>query len=49
LALGTWRISAYQIGLDGRIKSGVDLDCAEDAEGIEAADQLVGELTFKAA
>ncbi len=34
---------AYQIGSDGRIKAGIDLDCADDAEAIEAADQLVGE------
>jgi hypothetical protein len=34
---------AYQIGLDGRIRSGVDLECADDAEAIEAAGQLVGE------
>jgi hypothetical protein len=33
----------YQIGPDGRIKSGVDLDCADDAGAIEAADRLVGE------
>jgi hypothetical protein len=34
---------AYQIGPDGHIKLGTDLDCADDAEAIEAADQLVGE------
>jgi hypothetical protein len=34
---------AYQIGPDGRIKSGADLDCADDEAAIEAAEQLVGE------
>jgi hypothetical protein len=38
---------AYQIGPDGRIKSGVDLDCADDAEAIEAAGQLVGECAVE--
>jgi hypothetical protein len=34
---------AYQIGPDGRIKSGVDLDRPDDEAAIEAAKQLVGE------
>jgi hypothetical protein len=34
---------AYQIGPGGRIKSGVDLECADDAEAIKAADHLVGD------
>jgi hypothetical protein len=34
---------AYQIGPDGRIKSGVDLDCLDDEAAIEAAKQLIGE------
>jgi hypothetical protein len=38
---------AYQIGPDGRIKSGVDLECADDAEAIEAADQLVGDCAVE--
>jgi hypothetical protein len=37
----------YQIGPDGRIKSGVDLDCADDAGAIEAADRLVGEFAVE--
>jgi hypothetical protein len=28
---------------DGRIKAGADIDCADDAEAIEAAERLVGE------
>jgi hypothetical protein len=35
---------AYQIGPDGHIKSGVDLDCPDDAAALEAAKQLVGEF-----
>ena len=38
---------AYQIGSDGRIKAGVDLDCADDAEAIEAAGKLVGEFAVE--
>jgi hypothetical protein len=38
---------AYQIGPDGHIKAGVDLDCADDAEAIEAADRLVGEYAVE--
>ena len=38
---------AYQIGPDGRIKSGADLDCADDTEAIEAADQLVGDCAVE--
>jgi hypothetical protein len=34
---------AYQIGPDGRIRSGADLDCADDEAAIEAAKQLVDE------
>jgi hypothetical protein len=32
---------AYQIGPDGHIKLGADLDCADDEAAIEAAKQLV--------
>jgi hypothetical protein len=38
---------AYQIGPDGRISSGVDLECADDAEAIEAAGKLVGEFAVE--
>jgi hypothetical protein len=38
---------AYQIGPDGHIQQGVDLDCADDAEAIEAAGKLVGELAVE--
>jgi hypothetical protein len=38
---------AYQIGPDGHIKAGVDLDCADDAEAIEAADRLVREFAVE--
>jgi hypothetical protein len=34
---------AYQIGPDGRIQSGVDLNCADDEAAIEAAKAFVGE------
>jgi hypothetical protein len=37
-------LRAYQIGPDGRIRSGADLDCADDEAAIEAAKQLVGEF-----
>jgi hypothetical protein len=33
----------HQIGPEGRIKSGADLDCADDEAAIEAAKRLVGE------
>jgi hypothetical protein len=38
---------AYQIGPDGHIQQGVDLECADDAEAIEAADQLVGDCAVE--
>jgi hypothetical protein len=38
---------AYHIGPDGRVRSGVDLDCADDAEAIEAAGKLVGEFAVE--
>jgi hypothetical protein len=38
---------AYHIGPDGRIRSGVDLECADDAEAIEAAGKLVGEFAVE--
>ena len=34
---------ACQVGTDGRIKSGADLDCLDDEAAIETAKQLVGE------
>ena len=37
----------YQIGPDGHIKAGVDLECADDAEAIEAAGKLVGEFAVE--
>jgi hypothetical protein len=38
---------AYQIGPDGHIQLGIDLECADDAEAIEAARKLVGELAVE--
>ena len=48
VGLGTMaNYRAYHIGPDGRIRSGVDLDCADDAEAIEAASKLVGEFAVE--
>ena len=38
---------AYQIGLDGRIKAGAELDCADDEAAIDAAKALVGEFAVE--
>jgi hypothetical protein len=32
----------YQLGADGRIRAGVDFDCANDEAAIEAPKQFVG-------
>ena len=48
VGLGTMaNYRAYHIGPDGRIRSGVDLECADDAEAIEAAGKLVGEFAVE--
>jgi len=38
---------AYQIRPDGRIKSGIDLDCSDDKAAIAAAKRLVGEYAVE--
>ena len=48
MGLGTMaNYRAYQIGPDGHIQQGVDLECADDAEAIEAAGKLVGEFAVE--
>ena len=48
VGLGTMaNYRAYEIGPDGHIQQGVDLECADDAEAIGAAGKLVGELAVE--
>ena len=37
----------YKLGADGRIKSRVDLKCADDEAAIEAAQQLLDEYAVE--